>query len=315
MAAGLGFKTFAVGEILSAANVNGYLMQGVLVFANATARDAAITSPQEGQFAFTKDNDSLWYYSGSAWVASGATGDIEGVTAGTGISGGGTSGTVTITNSMATEITAKGDLIVGTGNAAFDNLAVGTNGHILTADSSVSPTGLKWAAPAGGGGMTLIASGSLSGSSLSLDVSGEQSYNDLILDITGAVWSANANVGIRVNAITSAYGYVYYGNSGNTATNQATGAGESYWIAGDGGALPSASDTFKRYRFIFPMYSLTSGTLQMFGYYSWGNENSTNSNAIIIGSQETADNIDTIIFRTNGGQTFSAGTYKLWGVK
>jgi hypothetical protein len=78
-------------------------------------------------------------------------GDITGVTAGTGISGGGTSGAVTITNSMATEITAKADLIVGTGNAAFDNLAVGTNGQVLTADSTVSPTGLKWATPAGGG--------------------------------------------------------------------------------------------------------------------------------------------------------------------
>jgi hypothetical protein len=150
MAAGLGFKTFTTGEVLTAADVNGYLMQGVLVFATEAARNSAITSPQEGQFAFTKDTNSLWYYSGSAWVASGATGDIEGVTAGTGISGGGTSGTVTITNSMATEITAKGDLIVGTGNAAFDNLPVGTNGHVLTADSTVSPTGLKWAAAGGG---------------------------------------------------------------------------------------------------------------------------------------------------------------------
>lgn len=51
---------------------------------------------------------------------------------------------------MATEITAKGDLIVGTGNATFDNLPVGTNGYTLVADSSVSPTGLKWAAPASG---------------------------------------------------------------------------------------------------------------------------------------------------------------------
>jgi hypothetical protein len=155
MAAGLGFKTFTTGEVLTSADVNGYLMQGVLVFASEAARDAAITSPQEGQFAFTKDNNSLWYYDSAAWVASGATGDIEGVTAGTGISGGGTSGTVTITNSMATEITAKADLIVGTGNAAFDNLAVGTDGHVLTADSSVSPTGLKWAAPAAGGGKVL----------------------------------------------------------------------------------------------------------------------------------------------------------------
>jgi hypothetical protein len=149
MAAGLGFKTFTTGEVLTSADVNGYLMQGVLVFASEAARDAAITSPEEGQFAFTKDNNSLWYYTGSVWVASGATGDIEGVTAGTGISGGGTSGTVTITNSMATEIDAKGDLVVGTGADTFARLAVGTNDYVLTADSGET-TGLKWAAPAGG---------------------------------------------------------------------------------------------------------------------------------------------------------------------
>ena len=148
MAAGLGFKTFTTGEVLTAADVNGYLMQGVLVFASEAARDAAITSPQEGQFAFTKDNNSLWYYDSAAWVASGATGDIEGVTAGTGISGGGTSGTVTITNSMATAIDAKADLVVGTGADTFSVLAVGANGTVLTAASGEA-TGLQWAAPAG----------------------------------------------------------------------------------------------------------------------------------------------------------------------
>jgi hypothetical protein len=151
MAAGLGFKNFQTGEVLTSADVNGYLMQGVLVFASEAARDAAITSPQEGQFAYTKDNNSLWYYTGSAWAASGATGDIEGVTAGTGISGGGTSGTVTITNSMATAIDAKGDLVVGTGADTFSRLAVGTNGHTLVADSAET-TGLKWAAPSSSSG-------------------------------------------------------------------------------------------------------------------------------------------------------------------
>jgi hypothetical protein len=147
MAAGLGFKTFTTGEVLTAGDVNGYLMQGINVFASEAARNAAITSPQEGQFAFTKDTNSLWYYTGSAWAASGATGDIEGVTAGVGISGGGTSGTVTITNSMATEIAAKGDLIAGTGSQTFDNLTVGANNTVLTADSTTA-TGLKWATPA-----------------------------------------------------------------------------------------------------------------------------------------------------------------------
>jgi hypothetical protein len=83
--------------------------------------------------------------SGLEWIAN-EVGDITGVTAGVGISGGGTSGAVTITNSMATEISAKADLIVGTGSQTFDNLTVGANNTVLTADSSTA-TGLKWAAP------------------------------------------------------------------------------------------------------------------------------------------------------------------------
>jgi len=77
--------------------------------------------------------------------------DINGITAGTGITGGGTSGTVTVTNSMATAIDAKGDLVVGTGADTFSRLAVAsTAGYLLSVDSAES-TGLKWAAPAGGG--------------------------------------------------------------------------------------------------------------------------------------------------------------------
>jgi len=76
MAAGLGFKTFLTGDVLTAADTNGYLMQGVLVFATAAARDSAITSPQEGQTCYLKDTDAVQYYSGSAWTAVGGSGGM-----------------------------------------------------------------------------------------------------------------------------------------------------------------------------------------------------------------------------------------------
>jgi len=57
---------------LTAANVQTYLMdQAIPVFASSTARDAAITSPSEGQHCFLSDTDALQYYTGSAWVAAG----------------------------------------------------------------------------------------------------------------------------------------------------------------------------------------------------------------------------------------------------
>lgn len=69
MAAGQGFKTFVTGDVLTAGDTNGYLMQGVWVFASAAARTAAVTSPQEGNMSYLSDTNSVEYYSGSAWVA------------------------------------------------------------------------------------------------------------------------------------------------------------------------------------------------------------------------------------------------------
>jgi hypothetical protein len=69
MAAGLGFKDFVTGEVLTAADVDGYLMQGVWVFASAAARNSAVTSPQEGNMCFLKDTNAIEYYDGANWVA------------------------------------------------------------------------------------------------------------------------------------------------------------------------------------------------------------------------------------------------------
>ena len=222
MAAGLGFKDFTTGEVLTAADVDGYLMQGIWVFATTTARDAAVTAPSEGNFAFTKDTNSLWYYDGAAWVASGATGDIEGVTAGVGISGGGTSGTVTVTNSMATAIDAKGDLVVGTGADTFSKLTVGANDTILTADSTTA-TGLKWAAAAGGGAnFSLLNSGgtALTGAS-TVTVSGISGKDKIMILIDSAsTVSGDRDIGVRFNT-DSGSNYYRYGYRLKTPTTYA----------------------------------------------------------------------------------------------
>jgi hypothetical protein len=95
MGAGLGFKDFTTGEVLTANDVDGYLMQGVWVFANAAARTAAVTSPQEGNFSFLKDTNSTEYYTGSAWAALGASPQSYTLLSTTTLSGvGGTTATV-----------------------------------------------------------------------------------------------------------------------------------------------------------------------------------------------------------------------------
>ena len=137
-------------------NLNPQTTTGALAYRSATANvNTALPVGSTGQVLTVAAGVPTW--------ATPTTGDIEGVTAGTGISGGGTSGTVTITNSMATAIDAKGDLVAGTGADAFARLGVGANGTLLTADSSEA-TGLKWAAPAAGGfvGCSLSMSGAQS---------------------------------------------------------------------------------------------------------------------------------------------------------
>jgi hypothetical protein len=121
MAAGLGFKDFVTGEVLTAADVDGYLMQGVWVFASAAARDAAVTSPQEGNFAYLKDTNVTTYYTGSAWANLDTTG-------------------------MTNPMTTTGDIIYSSPGSTPVRLGIGSTGNVLTVASGVP----SWAAPAGG---------------------------------------------------------------------------------------------------------------------------------------------------------------------
>jgi hypothetical protein len=189
MAAGLGFKDFATGEVLTAADVDGYLMQGVWVFASATARDAAVTSPQEGNFAYLKDTNVTTYYTGSAWANLDTTG-------------------------MTNPMTTTGDTIYSSSGSTPARLGIGTAGQVLTVNSGA--TAPEWATSAAGG-MTLLNTGgttlSSSSTTINLTVTG---YKNLFVIIQAVNLSNNTTVRVYFNATQSIIDHVKFNGYGTS---------------------------------------------------------------------------------------------------
>ena len=135
--AGLGRKVFSAGSILAAADVQGYLQdQVVMVFNNATDRSTALgTAVSEGMVSYLKDTDALQVY-GTAWANVSQVGDITAVTAGTGLTGGGTSGDVTLNVNTATMVFGATAV-----SAAYTAIAGLDNGSIIvTGTAAVTVT-------------------------------------------------------------------------------------------------------------------------------------------------------------------------------
>jgi hypothetical protein len=62
-------KVFTSGEVLSASNVNEFLMdQMVMTFAGTAARGSAIASPTEGMLTYLADTNTFEFYNGTSFV-------------------------------------------------------------------------------------------------------------------------------------------------------------------------------------------------------------------------------------------------------
>ena len=81
--AGAGSKLFVAGDVLTAAQVNTYLMdQTIMRFADESARTAAFggageATLAEGMFAYLDDQNKLFFYTGSAWSEVSTAGDSD----------------------------------------------------------------------------------------------------------------------------------------------------------------------------------------------------------------------------------------------
>lgn len=233
-------------------------------------------------------------------------GDITEVAAGVGISGGGTSGNVTITNSMATAIDAKGDLVAGTGADTFARLQVGANDTVLIADSATA-TGLKWGSP-NVDSMVLLASGNLSTGSVSL--SGiNQNYNDLYLRVYNpSVVTGLVNVRVRLNNIsTNNYDRIEMRTNASTLNH----------VTNDTGVLlpnsidPGTNQDF--FQIYIPEYSRANMTKVIFYHQSQSISAAWSGIAV---SKNTSNNAAiTELNIVLASSTFDAGTYELFGVK
>lgn len=279
MAAGLGYKEFTTGDVLTAADANGYLAsQVVMVFASAAARTSAIASPQEGMISFRKDADAMEYYSGSAWVA---------------------------VDSGTSPLTTKGDLFTfSTTNA---RLGVGTNGQVLTADSTAA-TGLAWAAASSGGGMTLLSTTTLSGASTTISgISG--SYNRLVAYIYG-VTNASANYLMSIQANGSA-NLAYYVNHSNTNNVYSTDKNTNADIYANATSSQSSVDNSTVLE--IDNYAQTSA-YKPFQYKGFVTATAGDQGFTSAGAIKTNSAISSLKFAPSSG-TFSAGTVLLYGVK
>lgn len=67
--AGLGRKVFNAGDVLTAAQVQGYLQdQAVMVFGGTAARASAIPTPSEGMISYRTDDNAIEFYDGTSWA-------------------------------------------------------------------------------------------------------------------------------------------------------------------------------------------------------------------------------------------------------
>jgi hypothetical protein len=182
-------------------------------------------------------------------------------------------------------------------------LPIGTAGQVLTVNSGA--TAPEWAT-ATSGGMTSLATGTLSGTSVVLS-SINQTYQSLYLVINGASVAATATpLIVRQNAITTNYAITQNITDSTTITNDTSLTGYRPVTTYN---VPTGTDNQSIFTYLWPQYyKTTQHPVSIFA---------TNLSTAFscIGFTDNNAAIASITITTVAGSTFDAGTYTLYGVK
>ena len=202
--------------------------------------------------------------------------------------------------------TAKGNVFTATAASTPTVLAVGTNGQVLTADSTAG-TGLAWATPTSGG-MTLLSTTTLTGSSVTIS-SINQGYTNLYVQITGATFSVAGSCTLKINAVTDSFwvGGVEADNA--TPSLQVYGGNTALTIFKNTQTGCSHVMTFTVSNYADTTYHTVQGAYTAVGAAFKGGYYGGGWSPIAGGAAVTQ-----VIIATTAG-VFNAGSVKIYGVK
>jgi hypothetical protein len=209
-----------------------------------------------------------------------------------------------------TIVDAKGDLIAATAADTVSRLAVGTNDHVLTADSTAA-TGMKWAAIPAGGGITLLSTTTLSGATVNLS-SINQTYQNLILVCYGMTnATGNGSFAVDPNGTNNlgmyTGGRAFTGSAGTYDRGQQAAPVDSQFTL-------NRTDSKNVNFLVINNYSQATfqKPFQMYGYGK--SPTSQDGEWFITGIIDTTSAITSLSLRNSGGN-LSTGTALLYGVK
>lgn len=203
--------------------------------------------------------------------------------------------------------TTKGDLLVYDGTD-YQRLGVGTDDQLLIADSGEA-TGIKWGTPSSGG-MTLLASGTLSGATLDL-TSIPQDYNEIKFYFQNGTASTTATVNLEANGASgTAYNYVQLQSSTSTVTVAASQS--RFGLSQMGTATGTSSQPGTSGVATFSNYNRPASEARIICYFHIWSRQQLDSDIFM--STRSDGPMTSMQLKLSTG-TFTGGTYELWGVK